>query len=598
MQHAIYFPVLLLALWFIGPSYRHYIRENLKPCVIICLLTFLIDLFFLGTLNFRGFISIATKKGYILSILMIIYTHIWVTLTISGLLMAFRAIPFCGKLLEYFVWCALTIPIRIYYLVMMMLPSTQDIFNIFSVKSEVFIGTITNFLTPEVIIKAILPNVIVLIIVGAWKIFTLKRSQPQQEKTQRFLTIFMGMLIFIGYLVAPKYATSVNGSIGYSINVLKDTVISLKYYNGYIIQREELEFDAKQKPQNNVLFILDESIRGDYLSINTPEANTTPDLERYLSNYPDNIFNYGLAMSSATYTYPSRFALLTMLNQLPDDKLMAFSNPTLFDVAKSRGYKTVMINLQGDFPDLVFRQSDLSRIDEVLQSRKNFALDVVSTDFGAADYVRKRLTEEKGLFIFLNKLGTHIWYQNDYPDEEQYKIFTPCLDLKEKFSKKKRIKIINTHKNALRYNVNGFFRHLFSDDVRELKDCTIIYTSDHADSLYEYGIGSHSTGYLEQTIVPFMIFSTDSWVLENLKRPSEIPFTLHHMNIAPTIKSILCRNLNYVSGEYSSLVSVKEFRRPLLNYISKGDPWNCELSQPLSVDENGKIILPVEKYIY
>ena len=111
-------------------------------------------------------------------------------------------------------------------------------------------------------------------------------------------------------------------------------------------------------------------------------------------------------------------------------------------------------------------------------------------------------------------------------------------------------------------------------------------------------INSHGTGLFEQTIVPFLIFSTDSWVLENLKRPNEIPFTLHHMNIAPTIQSILCKDLNYHSGDYSSLVSVEDFKKPPLVYISKGTTWDGEISSPVSVDENGKIILPVEKYMY
>ena len=70
------------------------------------------------------------------------------------------------------------------------------------------------------------------------------------------------------------------------------------------------------------------------------------------------------------------------------------------------------------------------------------------------------------------------------------------------------------------------------------------------------------------------------------------------MNIAPTIQSILCQDLEYVSGEYSSLVSTKEFHKPPLIYISRGDPWDCELSKPVSINEDGKIILPVEKYLY
>ena len=287
-------------------------------------------------------------------------------------------------------------------------------------------------------------------------------------------------------------------------------------------------------------------------------------------------------------------------NEWPDKNLESFKRPTIFDIAKANGYRTILINIQGDLPDLVFREIDMKKADEVYLSDEAFNFYTDDADSNAACFLNKRLTQEKGLFIFLEKRGAHTPYQKRYPiNEPEHNIFRPSLEAGELYEVPKRRKIINSYKNTLRYNIDNFFKNLLGDAPKKLRDCTIIYTSDHGQSFMEYGqLESHSTYYLEQAIVPFLIFSTDSWVLENLIRPESIPFTLHHMNITPTIQSILCKDLNNISGEYSSLVSAKTFRRPPLVYTIAGVPWNCELSGPISTDKNGKIILPVDKYIY
>ena len=545
----------------------------------------------------RDFTVLVMRDGYFLRPFAILSVHVWSILAVSGLFMALRAIPFCGKFLQWFAWCLLTIPLRIYFFVTKMFPTAQDILNIFIVKNETFLDTISIVLEPNIILKACLPNLIIIFVLIIMRFK--KRFEYSPSKIARVLAFVLGVLFLEAYCRVNREDLQLKNSLGYSLSALRGAVVERENYKKYAIPREEFTARTFSSPKNNLVFILDESIRGDYLSINSPSLNTTPLLEKYLKDYHEKFFNYGLMVSTATNTFLSSSALLTGLNEIPDKKLKAFSAPTLFDIAKANGYKTVMIALQNGYPDFVIRRTDLARIDEVNLNDKEFEGNVMDEDLNAADIIRKRLTEEKGLFIYLNKIGMHVYYQRRYPvNDSQYNIFTPCLEANELFSLKKRRETINTYKNALRYNIDEFFKHLFGDAPEELKDCTIIYSSDHGESFYERGIALHSTGIFEQTIVPFLIFSTDSWVLENLKRPNEIPFTLHHMNIAPTIQSILCKDLNYHSGDYSSLVSVEDFKKPPLVYISKGTTWDGEISSPVSVDENGKIILPVEKYMY
>ena len=145
----------------------------------------------------------------------------------------------------------------------------------------------------------------------------------------------------------------------------------------------------------------------------------------------------------------------------------------------------------------------------------------------------------------------------------------------------------------MHFNLNGFFARLFGENPQDLKDCTFIYTSDHGESFGEYGYWLHGHKWFEQALVPFVIFSTNNWVLENLKKPGEIPGTLSHLNIYPTLRSIIFHDLDYASGEYNSLVSSKEWKNPPLFYLKLG-----QASEPIPTDENGKMILSVEKYMY
>ena len=345
MQHAIYFPVLLLTLWFIGPSCRRCIAKNIVPCLVFCLCTLLVEFVLCNQMVLGGFTAVTSRKGLFVGTLAVIYTFVWLTIGFAGLFMACRAIPICGKIIQYVIWCLLTIPVRLYFMVTNMLPSSQDIFNLLSVKLEITYGTIFSMLTTEIIFKACLPNIIVLIIVLLLGKFMPREEQPR--RSQRVRVFLVGLLIFVLCFIPPKYAKNVNSSMGYSVITLQQTYEDAKNYRIYLIQREEFTSEKlQQNPQNNIVLILDESIRGDYLSVNTPETNTTPLLENYLRNYPANLFNYGLMISSATYTYPSRFMLLTGLQELPDDDKRASKSKRIQDDINKRARRFARFSIE------------------------------------------------------------------------------------------------------------------------------------------------------------------------------------------------------------------------------------------------------------
>lgn len=563
--------------------------------VVFCLslwgLTFIADIFSMHDVIFGSFTDFAGTQGAWWGIFAQVSSYIFALLALVGLTLCFVSLPYCGCGMAFLFWCFMTIPFKLFWFSMDMAPTAQNLFDLLTVKKETAADSILTALNAQAVLNAILPNVVVIAVM----LMIFGRRKKNRVSIPAFI---IGAMIFAAYCINPKGLPVVKGSAGQTMFIIRDF---MRGFERYFIPREKITATTAVNPQNNIVFIVDESVRGDYVSVNNPGLGTTPALEKYLSEYPANIFNYGIMLASSTASATSRAYLLSGIDTIPDKGLQAFRNPTIFDVAKASGYRTILINVQGDFPDLFFRRSDMSRVDEVylnegeFDSQKNY-----EADFNAADFIRRRLKKEKGLFIFLEKMGVHVPYEKRYPgNDPKNQIFMPKLSDGEFYSQEKRRKVINSYKNALKYNLDGFFSRLFGDDPMSLEDCTIIYTSDHGQSFMENGqLYPHTTGELEQSFVPFVIFSTDSFTLENLIRPEEIPGTLSHLNIYPTIYSLLRRDMNHFSGEYNSVISRLESKNPPLIYFRKGALWDGEASDPAPADRNGKIILPAEKYMY
>jgi len=73
--------------------------------------------------------------------------------------------------------------------------------------------------------------------------------------------------------------------------------------------REEVSNGASAQPQNNVVFIIDESVRGDHLSLNGYARKTTPFLDALAESGA--IANWGIAASATTCSVATNRLLLT-----------------------------------------------------------------------------------------------------------------------------------------------------------------------------------------------------------------------------------------------------------------------------------------------
>lgn len=341
------------------------------------------------------------------------------------------------------------------------------------------------------------------------------------------------------------------------------------------IERQRLEPIAElPPPKDNIIYIIDESVRSDYVSINRPDIGTTPFLAE-LAQQPG-FTNFGVMIAATTCSFTTKALLFTGTTVAPDVERAAMKNPTIFQHAKRYGYKTIVLDAPGrNFPNVAIRDRDLPAIDVLLRAheipgKSEFA------DINSAEFIRNTVRESTGNFIVLIKVGAHFHYERCYPSAEQrYSKFLPKLSPGESYGSS-REKTINSYKNALLFTVDTFFETMLAEP---LPNTTVLWTADHGQSLQEQGqTYTHCKDEIEQSMVPFAIWSDVPWVRENTVRP-ETPLSHHHLY--PSLISLFAKTRDLHHGEYSSLFSekVRSGQPPLFYYY--GGIWASSRKIPV-----------------
>jgi glucan phosphoethanolaminetransferase (alkaline phosphatase superfamily) len=255
------------------------------------------------------------------------------------------------------------------------------------------------------------------------------------------------------------------------------------FLNAYTVlkhtDRPIAQVDYPGKPVSRfryIVFIVDESVRGDYLSINNPSIPTTP----FLLSRRDDIANFGEAVSAANCSTDSRRALRFGYR---DEDLAsgraAERLPPFWRHAKLAGLMTVHIDSYGTVTNLA---NDMTRSEAQLIDRRI----VVQGD---PQYLRDAAVERdlRGLlhdtspkFIFVEKFGIHVPYDKMYPPAQN--VFGADMT---RFDLRDRTNMLRHYENGIRWSVDHFFETLLSNPIP--RDTLILYTSDHGQSLMEEG---------------------------------------------------------------------------------------------------------------
>ncbi len=296
---------------------------------------------------------------------------------------------------------------------------------------------------------------------------------------------------------------------------------------------------TKEAKARNIIWIIDESITGSYLSINGYAKNTTPYLSSLLES-GDIVTNYGIVNSVSNCSSPSNFYLRLGLNPRME---FDFENslptlPTIYHYAKRAGYTTWLYDSQTSKDTLQNRMSvyDIQQVDHfmtldratVQYKRDNIFLDDISK------ILKDKRSEKK--FIVMVKFGAHFPYLLSYDKTKTF--FEPAMETTYGgMNMKNREKLVNTYLNAIKNNTDIYLNSLLSKI--DLKDTVVFYTSDHGQNILENGsILTHCNKkniVKNEVTVPLLVFTKNA--KEQFPYDSEKHYS--QIEIFPTTLSLM-----------------------------------------------------------
>ena len=223
----------------------------------------------------------------------------------------------------------------------------------------------------------------------------------------------------------------------------------------------------------HVLFLMDESISADTVSVTEP-SRTTP----YLHSIRDRIADFGTASSTGNCSASSN-AIIRMGGAQFDLRATVKSTPFVWDYARKAGFRTVFIDAGASHiktPTTLQNYMTLGekrKIDEFITIGDGPAHQL---DRRLADRIAEILARPEPHFIYANKNGAHFPYFHAYPEEAT--VFRPAEgetggDVTQQARE-------NAYRNAVRWSVDEFFRY-FVGRV-SLEDTVLVYSSDHGQN--------------------------------------------------------------------------------------------------------------------
>lgn len=324
------------------------------------------------------------------------------------------------------------------------------------------------------------------------------------------------------------------------------TVKSVSYFTEtYGLKREELPKRTENaKPQKNIIFITDESLRASNLSLYGYERDTTPYLKELFEQGKLKKFNS--CVSGTTCSVSSGNLMFTgmTIDELPDTDFNAFKRPTIEQYAKEMGYTTYFFD--GQMTTYWRGTSDDRKNTDHWKSLMEFSSEAktpAEIDFEMARQTAQIINSSNGNFIWIWKRGVHFPFFDDFPESES--IWKPTTN-SVRLDSVSRETLINTYDNGIKYNVDNFFKILVPEVLKNPNNI-IVYTSDHGQNLLESGqLVTHCSTSKNESIVPLFLIGGNEVKINPDYKAS-------HANIFPTLLDLMnvpkeMRKYNYADS--------------------------------------------------
>lgn len=260
--------------------------------------------------------------------------------------------------------------------------------------------------------------------------------------------------------------------------------------------------DAAAMPRNNIVFIVDESVRADHLSLNGYARRTTPTLDALEKQ--NLLRNFGEGVSGATESVTANRLLLTGLSHLPDRKGEIHTLPTIFQYARAAGYRTFYFDGQ-DYAEWIGSREDRADFGKILTAEDFPGVEPYDLDRAFAAKIREITTTSKGNFIWVNKRGVHFRYEKNYPAYQT--VWTPTDLTADTAELRTNQPLENNYDNAILYNSETFFKTLAGDALPP--EAVILYSADHGQTLIQ-DRATHAGDAKTEALVPILIIGKDA----------------------------------------------------------------------------------------
>lgn len=415
----------------------------------------------------------------------------------------------------------------------------QSIFGRFSTSQDfalIFITTQAQKLAAVfsyVSIVAVLPCILYLIL-----LLTINRAATLSFKKSLMALTFVIFLIFslnlAVWLLTPKFFLLDTPLVSFGAADRSIFGYTFSHLFTYKIERETVATVVQPtEPRNNIVFIMDESIRSDHLSLNGYARPTTPYLEDLAKQ--GRLQNYGMAISATTRSLETLQLVLTGLTHedLPDIEEKIEHYPTIFQYAKAMGYRTVYFdgqinNFWAGTPDDLKYVDAFFNVEHINPTREPGW----DNDRKIGKLINEMIATSTGNFIFVFKHGNHTPYSENFPPNMA--AWKPSsTEVSYDALASDREAFINTYDNAIKYNLDSFFRVLTSDHDPLPNNTVIIYTSDHGQTLNEDGERrSHAGRTLKEAEVPLFILGETGTKVDT-------GFRAEHANIFATLLDLM-----------------------------------------------------------
>lgn len=298
-------------------------------------------------------------------------------------------------------------------------------------------------------------------------------------------------------------------------NFMAASISKIKRLRAAQMPYQALGKDAKMLKTDNrrnvSVLVLGETTRAQNWGLNGYTKQTTPKLAERLKQ-GEALINFPNVQSCGTFTALSVPCMFSSLTREDYNELQADHQDNLLDTLQHAGVNVQWVENNSDCKGVC---KNVPSVDVIHLNLPEFCTDGECLDNIMLPELDKMLAAtEKDTLVVLHTIGSHgpTYFERYTPEE---RLFSPTCDTKE-INRCSNEQLANTYDNSIVYLDQLLDKVIARLAAHPDWKSSMLYVSDHGESLGENGIYLHSTPYAiapkEQTSVPMVIWLSPAWV--------------------------------------------------------------------------------------